>query len=391
MNVINDNRKPVDQNTKTLNVMVYNIFSPVPEPLRFYGQSERCARVKDVIQELDQKYHLDVIVLNEVIAPETQTVIFRDMPLIGFKYRTRKITEAFTVHGGIVLFSKHPITQESFTVFGDKCVGIDCFAAKGVVFARINKDGMYFNVFGTHLQAWPSIKAYSTRELQMRKMREFIDKIKLPEDEPVILAGDMNTDLYLDKDHVQHMLYHLEMGLPETHTESHPFTVDPKENKLVGNDDPSEYVSDSWPNGCVDEYYRTLECPCCPAQWIDYTLYSKRHLLPLSCDTRVIKTKVPPFKIKINASQEATIQDVSDHFPVLGHFVFPTKTKLRDADRISDIPLKLVTDTNTNVVTISIIIAVVGIIVLVCGWFAVRGTVFAKTKNSDFNNTTISK
>jgi len=354
----------------TFNVLVYNIFSPVPEPLRFYGQRERSVRVKDVIRELDQKYDLDVIILNEVIAPDTQSVIFRDMPELGFKYKTKKITEVFAVHGGIVVFSKHPITQEACTVFGDRCLGIDCFASKGVSYARVRKNGMYFNVFGTHLQAWPSIKAHSARDQQIQQTLRFIESLALPADEPVLFAGDLNTDLYLDRDYIQHMNFKLGTEIPEIHPDSHPFTVDPKENKLVGNDDPSEYASDDWPQGCIQEYYATLVCPCCPAQWIDYTLYSKRHLRPIRSDMRTIKVKVPPFRIKVNATQEADVQDVSDHFPVLGHFVFPTVSKSTQFDRISDAPRRQTNATNSNVVVIAVVIAVVGLLVLALGWWA---------------------
>lgn len=356
----------------TFNVLVYNIFSPVPEPLRFYGQKERSVRVKDVIRELDQKYDLDVIVMNEVIAPDTQNVVFHDMPTIGFPYKTKKITEAFAVHGGIVLFSKHPITQEACTVFGDRCLGIDCFAAKGVSYARVRKNNMYFNVFGTHLQAWPSIQAHAARDQQIHQTLQFIEGLKLPTDEPLILAGDLNTDLYLDHDYIQHINFKLGTQIPEIHPESHPFTVDPKENKLVGNDDPSEYASDDWPQGCIAEYYRTLVCPCCPAQWIDYTLYSQRHLLPTQSDMRTLKVKVPPFRIKVNATQEAEVQDISDHFPVLGHFVFPHRPKSEALDKVAHGPRRQTQGTNSTVVVIAVVLAVVGLAVLGLSWLALR-------------------
>lgn len=364
----------VTPTTTTFNVLVYNIFSPVPEPLRFYGQHERSVRVKPVLRELDQKYDLDVIILNEVCAPDTQKVIFRDLPDLGFPYHTQKITEHFSVHGGIIVFSKYPITQEACTVFGDRCIGIDCFAAKGVAYARVRKNHMYFNVFGTHLQAWPSIQAHSARDRQIHQTLNFIDSLGLPTDEPVIFAGDLNTDLYLDRDYIQHMNFKLGTEIPEIHPESHPFTVDPKENKLVGNDDPSEYANDDWPHGCAAEYYATLVCPCCPAQWIDYTLYSKRHLLPVHADMRTVKTKVPPFRIKVNLTQEADVQDISDHFPVLGHFVFPTQPKSEALGQISKAPRRQTNGTNTHVLTIGIVIAVLGLVVLGLGWWALRRT-----------------
>ena len=115
----------------SFNVLSYNIMVPVPEPIRFYGQRERAQRVKDVIRDLDQKHNLDVVILNEVCTPESQSIVFTDLPSIGFAHRTKKLTDVFiAASGGVILFSKHPITQEACTIFGDKCLGADCLAAK---------------------------------------------------------------------------------------------------------------------------------------------------------------------------------------------------------------------------------------------------------------------
>ncbi len=358
----------------TFSVVVYNIMVPVPPPIRIYGQTERAQRVKDVIRDLDQEYQLDVVILNEVIAPEAQSIVCTDMVKLGFPYRTKKLSEVFTaVSGGIIVFSKHPITQEACTIFGDKCTGTDCLAAKGVAYARIEKGGAYYNVFGTHLQAWPSVKAHAARDRQIHQTLKLIKSLQIPKDEAVIFAGDMNTDLYHNRDYIRHIAYKLDMEIPVLHPDSHPFTVDPRENKLVGNDDPSEYATDDWPNGCAEQYYETLECPCCPAEWIDYTMFSKTHLRPTESSMRAIKAKVVPFRMKINAWKEVEVQDVSDHFPVLGRFVFDAVQKPADRfARISDHPRKLELDTNSNTVVIAVIIAVVGVIVLVVGVLAVR-------------------
>jgi endonuclease/exonuclease/phosphatase family metal-dependent hydrolase len=303
-------------------VLVYNIMEPVPEPIRYYGQKERSERIKDVIRDLDQKHDVDVIVMNEVIAPIAQTIIFEDMEKLGFVYKTSKLTDIFTVTGGTLIFSKYPITMEDRTIFGDKCTGIDCFAAKGVCYARIKKKNRYFNVFGAHMQAWPSLKAQIVRDAQIEQIIQFMKSLNIPTDEPVFFGGDLNIDLYMSNDHIRHLMYTLSMDMPEIHAQSHPFTVDPKQNKMVGSDDPLEYYNDDFPNGCIDEYYATLVCPCCPEEWLDYTLYSKKHLIPISSSMTAINVKVPSFRMKISLNQEIDCQDVSDHFPVLGRFVF---------------------------------------------------------------------
>ena len=362
--------------TVDVNVCVFNIFTPVPEPLRIYGQKERCERVKDVVKQLDQQYNLDVLILNEVIAPYSQATIKRDMKAIGFVHYTDKLLDVFSiVNGGILIFSKHPIVQQDYTIFGDKCMGTDCFAAKGVSYARIKKGDLFVNVFGTHLQAWPAMKAHQIRSDQIKQSFQFIQKLNIPASEPVLYCGDLNTDLYLDKEYIQHLSYTLQMEIPLIADDSQRFTVDPKENTLVGNDDPGEYVSDDWPNGCQEEYYKSLECPCCPAQWIDYTLYSRKHLLPKTSSMRAIKAKVAPFKIMINATKQVEIQDVSDHFPVIGHFVFdPIKSaesvssKTQSAGKLG----MTLTENTFQVTSVSIIIVVAAVVFFICSFLVYR-------------------
>jgi hypothetical protein len=182
---------------------------------------------------------------------------------------------------------------------------------------------MHFHVFGTHLQAWSTVASQVVRQKQIKQTRRFIDSLKISRNEPVIFAGDLNIDLYTERDHIENAMYVLNMSLPQISEDSHPFTVDPQENKLVGSDSPSSYTSDEWPHGCVDEYYKTLVCPCCPAQWIDYVMYSQTHLHPIESNVRAVKAKVAPFGMNISVSQNVTIEDVSDHFPIVGHFMFP--------------------------------------------------------------------
>ena len=355
----------------TVNILTYNIMEPVPEPIRYYGQKERTMRVKDVIRNIDEKYHIDVVVLNEVVALPAQKVIFRDMEEIGFVHHTSKLMGVLSVTGGILLFSKHPITQEEISTFGDKCTGIDCFAAKGVVYARMKKENLYFNVLGTHMQAWPSMASQIVRDAQTEQVAKFIQSINIPRDEPVMFCGDFNIDLYENNDILRHLLHRLDMDMPEIHEDSHPFTVDPKENKMVGNDDPSEYQTEEWPEGCVEVYYESLECPCCPAEWIDYALYSKKHLAPISSYMMSIAAKVPPFRMKINISKHVEIEDVSDHFPLLGHFVFDASGQAgrEKRDTLSKDNAELSSNTS-HVAFVVVIIVLVVIIFLGIAWIS---------------------
>ena len=305
----------------SVRILTYNMFTPVAPPLRVYGQAERASRVGEVVAQFAD---LDVVVLNEAIVPWAFEKARASLHALGFVHHTEQLQDPFSVAGGVVIFSRHPLTQQERSSFGDKCHGIDCLASKGVVYARVCKDGThYFNVFATHMQAWPHAKAQATRRAQIQQTRRFMETLRAPAPEPVFFVGDMNTDMYLARNNLQSMTRDLGLRLPPLHPESHPFTVDPQHNQLVGNDDPDEYQSEDWPLGCAEDYYQTLRCPCCPEEWLDYTLYSRHHLQPTSSHMRAVAVKVKPFRMEVRAGQTvADMRDVSDHFPVVGHFEF---------------------------------------------------------------------
>tara|TARA_B110000503_G_C7127037_1_gene405102 strand:- start:6 stop:1211 length:1206 start_codon:yes stop_codon:yes gene_type:complete len=62
-------------------------------------------------------------------------------------------------------------------------------------------------------------------------------------------------------------------------------------------------------------------CPCCPAEMIDYVIFSNGHLQPDSYLFEIIKPKSKsPFKIN-KLKHELKIHDLSDHYPAIGTFI----------------------------------------------------------------------
>lgn len=310
----------------SLHILSFNLMTPVLPPLRNYGQHERASRLHEVIKMFPT---LDVVILNEINPSPIEQLVTKQMKDLGFSYQTQNLTRSMAVNGGVMIFSKFLITQTEMTTFGDKCVGFDCFAAKGMVYTRIKKEGFYFNVLGTHLQAWPSVEAQIIRDGQMKQMNRFIQWLNIPPNEPLIMCGDINMDLYKERDNLNHLLYQMQMELPVIHPESHALTIDPQNNKLVGVDDPSEYWNEDFPNGCVNEYFETLKCPCCPDEWLDYTIYSTRHLQPESTYMKSVMAKVQPFQMPLSLQQTITSQDISDHFPLYSVFTFNFEASAR--------------------------------------------------------------
>ncbi|MDP6907984.1 MAG: hypothetical protein QF371_00690, partial [Flavobacteriales bacterium] len=95
-------------------------------------------------------------------------------------------------NGGVLIYSKWPI-EESANYQFTTCVpgSFDCIAAKGVKYARVNKMGKIYHVFGTHMQAGGS--GTYEKYKQYGESRDFIESLQIPANEPVIFGGDFNT------------------------------------------------------------------------------------------------------------------------------------------------------------------------------------------------------
>jgi hypothetical protein len=184
----------------------------------------------------------------------------------------------------------------------------------------------------------------------MEIINSFIQRLKIPANEVVLLAGDLNLDLYADNAHLKHLNYKLGLVAPQLTLDSHPFTVDPKQNWMVGNDNPKEYFNREWPNGCEEVYYDTMKCVCCPEQWLDYVLYSKKHLVPTTATMQALPLTVEPFSMSVNIHKTVPdMRDVSDHYPVLAKFSFAAETvTVALKQQIKDTPLAPRTKVNTN-------------------------------------------
>ncbi|MGH9460450.1 MAG: sphingomyelin phosphodiesterase, partial [Vicinamibacteria bacterium] len=186
-------------------------------------------------------------------------------------------------NGGVFIMSKWPIDAQSHHVF-QACHGDiptnppDCSAAKGVNYARINKAGQPYHVLGTHLDAGLDSGDYFARRLQIDEMAALSMLSIAPDDQPVIMAGDFNIDkISMDPDRQAEYAY-----LRDTLRVTAP--------------------SDPW--------YPPDQGTNPKGEWIDYVFYSNAHLAPRLSFNYVLKPR------------DAGGGDLSDHYAVLGRFVF---------------------------------------------------------------------
>lgn len=95
--------------------------------------------------------------------------------------------------GGVIILSKHPISHAEEMVF-EACEGRDCRAAKGFVYARIEKGQASYHVIGTHAQFGWQQEQREARSRQLSEIGRFVvNGSGIPATEPIIVGGDFNT------------------------------------------------------------------------------------------------------------------------------------------------------------------------------------------------------
>ena len=144
---------------------------------------------------------------------------------------------------------------------------------------RLDTDTGPVHLFGLHLQA--EVEYGATRLHQIDQLKQFVDSLAIPRNEPVLIAGDFNVDFYSNPDNHEFDYVRRTLNLGFSDAEPEP-----------------SFHSDS--NSLLVEPYR---------QRLDYVFYLKDYLNPINAENQV------KF-IRHNK------EDLSDHHAVLGTFRF---------------------------------------------------------------------
>jgi endonuclease/exonuclease/phosphatase family metal-dependent hydrolase len=359
-------------NLRPFRVVTWNLMCPVAQPLRYNGQSERITRIPAAILSIPGD-PVDVIVVQESINPKLHQQLSDGLKDIGYMYTTKPLKGSLLtgkiVHGGVALFSRHPILEEDSIIFDSDCEGSDCLSSKGAVFIRIRLGQNHLlSIVGTHLHAWETSRARKIRVEQSLAIRKLINKQKISSAESLLVVGDFNVDRYTQKDQLQKLRDILGCrGFKVKDDPDFRYTSDPKTNSLVGNDADKAYANEMYPNGCYQEYLQTLHSPCAPREWLDYVHFSSHHMKPKNHSMRILPLKSPtPFEIKLNMNTTRMIRDLSDHYPVIGECDIHPATPL--ALRIAK--NKTIASTNSDEELawwIWVLIAVAGVLLIIGG------------------------
>lgn len=268
-----------------INVLAYNVFMLTP-PI---GSSDETARANIVFDYV--KEH-DVIILSEAFYNDARENHLLPRLALEYPYKTDVVDESGSIEdGGVLIVSRWPIEIDSHIVFND-CDGTDCLSAKGAKYARINKLGVKYHIFGTHTQAFKDPSGIAARQSQLTQMRNWIDSWNIPSNERVLIGGDLNVDKIqnLGGEYTD-MLNRLNVEEPNYIGEN--FTFKPSINGYASGDE----------------------------EFLDYVMVDKSHLCPLisTNETQIIRHVEGVDNLWDNNDLEL---DLSDHFAVHGRFVY---------------------------------------------------------------------
>lgn len=258
----------------TLSLLTHNVMMPVDTTIKQSGQDERAPACVGYWKDQD------VVVLCEVGTERMHTYFTRRGREQGLSYATQPLRDTLKLPGGIMILSRFPILETGVMVFGDHATGMDALVAKGVVWVRVEKEGVRFHILGLHLQSGYHPLAKRAQRTQLSLLTRFIEQLHIPPDEPYFLLGDFNVDWHTETSLLSHVCRSTRVAEPLRHPQSSPYTIDPTVNNLVGLDEIHAARSEAYPHGCLDTYVKTGLCGCCPKEWVDYILPSVPHPTP---------------------------------------------------------------------------------------------------------------
>lgn len=274
----NTEAEPLADNN-SLKVLAYNVFAL---PVIASDISKRLNELPEYLQGYD------AILLQELFSADSPKLLRALSEEYPYQTKILKNESGINIHnGGVAIVSRYPIAQTGYFVYPN-CTGTDCFADKGFVYAEMIKDNQAYHLISTHTASFDTAAARNLRQEQFQMMNDYINNKNIPAMDAVLYGGDMNLNRLKFADDYAGMTEKLNATVPLTtgYTQS---TFDPRINHYAA-------------------AYDTVE-------FLDYVMWSNAHRQPVESINEV---RVP----RSTSDNLWGKWDLSDHFPVLGEFVF---------------------------------------------------------------------
>lgn len=215
----------------SLLLLTYNIYAI---PTRASQERARRARLLVDSRVLEG---FDVLVLQEVFCPRTRRFLQDALHEKGYPHWSGVLARKGTKfsNGGVIVASRHPFAFTPLQMVYRAGQFPDCLAAKGAIYAPIQKAHQRYHVFATHLQAdevpWGRKRAPHTRLHQLQELHQWASTCLQGTQQPVIYAGDFNIDRLHAHTEYKRLLDTLQ-ATPPTRTNDFP-SYNPQWNTLA--------------------------------------------------------------------------------------------------------------------------------------------------------------
>ncbi len=275
-------------NPEIFNLMSYNVFM---RPTALFPTDDQATRADHIA---DYVHDMDAIILQEVFDNTTRATLLSNLAT-EYPHQTTVVDDTGNAleDGGVLIVSRWPIEVEDQYLWGSECFEDDCVSNKGVKYARINKLGVKYHVFGTHMDAFNKDEDVAVRKAQLVSWKSYIDSKSIPATEAVLMGGDYNIDKFANKFGEYDSLWG-NFAAEEPIYAGFPSTWDPTFN-LYNFGEPYD------------------------PEFLDYVLSQGEHL---NAATKVNTSLI----MRSNHIDMWRIFDLSDHYPIWGRFEFPIPT-----------------------------------------------------------------
>lgn len=305
----------------TVGIVTYNTMMSVPVPIRFNGINQRKRRLGPCLYSHVKPNAFDIICFQELVFGADH--VLKSMvhhPHHSSTFRSSLLGPKIRLWpSGLYTASRYPIIKEQSYVFTGRTYHVEAVVSKGAVYCCIQHPVIgHLHVVNTHLNAWTTGEAHEARVGQVGQIRTWMESLRIPRHEPLVVCGDWNVDFYECRDHMLTFCDILGgvLALPETVQ----FSLDGQTNTLVGLDDPSEYRTWKEQHGCYEDVLSSSvgRCMCCPRQLLDGFVLVQEPNTIQKTKVQVIQNKSNlSYPIQFDLSTTRMTRDVSDHYPSL--------------------------------------------------------------------------
>lgn len=262
---------------ESLKILSWNIHC-LPVMAYVNGKRKRGEQIGKLMMQEDY----DIIVFQEAFNHGARRRIRRETRSV-YKWRIGPANARYVTirtSSGIWMISKIPMEKIDVIKFREKATADDKMARKGALMVEAEKNGVTFQVIGTHLNAGGPIEV---RHSQVQQIRDELLDVYHKESVPQIICGDMN------------------MG---KESDNYPFML-----KTYDAIDGPMDVEPSMRTTCFDKQGRLFDDDV-----IDFVFYRANGTTP-----RYVQRHVPCYRQKWNKKGEEWL---SDHPPIAIDIVF---------------------------------------------------------------------